>query len=57
MRAKLNFDFAAQTFPIITNVDNSCAAKYFCGNVPIFFFQERFQKNSIHLKQKSFVTV
>ncbi len=57
--------FAAQeTFLIIINVENCCAASYFCGNCDAFYFwgfdmnidEQKVQKNSIYLKYKSFVS-
>ncbi len=48
--------FAAQeTFLIITNIENSCAASYFCGNRDMFYFSGFFdvlkvQKKNIYLK-------
>ncbi len=55
--------FAAQeTFLIIINVENSCAAQYFCGNCDTFYFsgftdEQKVKKISIYLKWKSFVTL
>ncbi len=55
--------FAAQErFLIIINVENSCAAQYFCGNRDTFYFSGFFdalkvQKNSIYMKYKSLVTL
>ncbi len=57
----LQKSFAAQeTFLIIINVENTCAASYFGGNHDAFYFsrftdEKKYQKNSIDLKYKSFI--
>ncbi len=33
-----------ETFLIIINVENSCAAQYFCGNCDIYIFSESQKK-------------
>ncbi len=51
--------FAQETFLIIINIKNSCAASsYFCGNC-IFFFQDTLIEiiESIYLKYKHFVLI
>ncbi len=45
-----------ETFLIIINVENSCAASYFCGNRDAFYFY-KVHNNSIYLKYKSFKTL
>jgi len=43
--------FAAQEiFIFIINVENICAAYYFCGNRDKFFLKLKVKKNSIYLK-------
>ncbi len=53
---------ARETFLIIINVENGCAASYFCGNRDAFYFsrffdKQKVKKNRIYLKKKSFVTL